>query len=46
MFPNDLSARGSTTMNGVQRDTIDYFKFTAFVQQGDSLFDALTDYGN
>lgn len=42
MFPNDLTASGTTTINGINRDEIDYFKFTAFVQQDDILFEALT----
>ena len=45
MFPNDLSATGTITINGMDRNKIDYFKFTAFVQQDDILFETLTAYG-
>ena len=42
MFPNDLHATGTTTINDIPREEIDYFKFTAFVQQDDILFETLT----
>jgi len=46
MFPNDLTASGTTTINGIKREEIDYFKFTAFVQQDDILFETLTVNGS
>lgn len=42
MFPKDLKATGTTTINGIKREELDYFKFTAFVQQDDILFETLT----
>ena len=42
MFPADLHASGVTTINGIVREQLDYYKFTAFVQQDDTLFEALT----
>ena len=42
MFPTDLYATGVTKINGIIREKIDYFKFTAFVQQDDILFETLT----
>ena len=46
MFPNDLQAQGKTTINGIDRETLDYFKFTAFVQQDDILFETFSVRGN
>ncbi len=45
MFPADLHASGRTTINGIERENLDYFKFTAFVQQDDILFETLTVQG-
>ncbi len=42
MFPNDLKATGVTKINGIPREQLDYFKFTAFVQQDDILMETLT----
>jgi hypothetical protein len=42
MFPSDLAATGNTTINKIPREQLDYFKFTAFVQQDDILLETLT----
>ena len=42
MFPNDLHATAVTTINGIPREKLDYYKFTAFVQQDDILLETLT----
>jgi len=42
MFPIDLHASGKTTINGIDRENLDFYKFTAFVQQDDILFETLT----
>ncbi len=42
MFPADLHADGLASINGIRREKIDYFKFTAFVQQDDVLSEMLT----
>lgn len=45
MFPNDLHGSGKVLINGIPREKIDYFKFTAFVQQDDILFEMFTVQG-
>jgi len=42
MFAESLEARGDIYMNGIERDKIEYTRFTAFVQQDDILMETLT----
>ncbi len=42
MFPHNLEYTGSIEINGQPRDSIDYSRFTAFVQQDDILMENLT----
>lgn len=42
MFPRDLTAKSKTVINGIDRDKIDFYRFTAFVQQEDILFESFT----
>ena len=42
MFPHNLAWKGSIEINGEPRGTVDYSRFTAFVQQDDILMENLS----
>ena len=42
MFPQNLAWKGSIEINGESRDSVDYSRFTAFVQQDDILMENLS----
>ncbi len=42
MFPSNLAWRGQIEINGEPRDSVDYSRFTAFVQQDDILMENLS----
>jgi len=42
MFPHNLAWKGTIEINGCPRDSVDYSRFTAFVQQDDILMENLS----